>query len=119
MSNLADDASRFAGDAVCLEQTYTDRRLIMHPDGRWQPRREPGRARRAPGVSQGASDVENAPDNAAKDVGDAVSVACVITSIAPIRLIATYRSETPRALARVSRTTVRPPLGGSHQWATW
>jgi hypothetical protein len=55
-------------------------------------------------ASQGVSDVENAPDNAAKDAGDAVSLAGVITSIARTRLIDTYRSETPRTLARVSRT---------------
>jgi hypothetical protein len=35
MSNLFDDAARFAGDAVRLEQMCMDRRLIMHPDGRW------------------------------------------------------------------------------------
>jgi hypothetical protein len=61
-------------------------------------------------VSQGLNDVENAPENAAKDVGDAVSLGCGITSRPRVRLIEIHRS--------AMWTAVLGTLGGMSQTST-
>jgi hypothetical protein len=68
-------------------------------------------------VSQGLNDVENAPENAAKDVGDAVSLGCAITSHPRVRLIKTHRSAmwtvvlgTLGGMSRTSTRVFRTPM---------